>query len=190
MVTIHQRPKNCQLGMQFVHNWLRKRPYALCKSCRGSKDLQLWYSNVCPLHFNFLEKNSVKVCQSKLFLVPGAPERAPSSRVAAPRFCWARTPRPALVRRSARRGTISRQSTFRPSPLVPRAARAQAGMRRPRRPTSGVAAVLWPRLAHTATPSHGAQGNTPTTALLTFKCRPAYARAHCGIAGPLPPRHG
>jgi hypothetical protein len=38
--------------------------------------------------------------------------------------------------------------------------------------------------------SRGAQGNTPTTALLTYKCRPAYARAHCAIAGPLPPRHG
>jgi hypothetical protein len=139
--------------MQFVHNWLRKKPYTLCKSCRVSRDLQLWYSNICPLQFNFLEKSSVKVCQSKLFLAPGAPKRAsaPASRVAAPRFCWARTSRPALVCRSARRGTLSRQPTFQPSPLVPRAARARAGSR-PHRPTSRVAAILLPRLAHTATP--------------------------------------
>jgi hypothetical protein len=50
-----------------VHNWLRKRPYALCKSCRGSRDLQLWYSSVCPLQFNFLEKNRVKACPFELF---------------------------------------------------------------------------------------------------------------------------
>jgi hypothetical protein len=24
--TIHRRPENSQLGMQFVHNWLRKKP--------------------------------------------------------------------------------------------------------------------------------------------------------------------
>jgi hypothetical protein len=29
-VTVHRRPENSQVGMQFVHNRLRKRPYALC----------------------------------------------------------------------------------------------------------------------------------------------------------------
>jgi hypothetical protein len=47
--TIHRRPGNCQLGMQFVHNWLTKRPYALYKSCRGILDLQLSYSNIGAL---------------------------------------------------------------------------------------------------------------------------------------------
>jgi hypothetical protein len=42
-VTIHRRPENSQLGMRFVHNWLRKTPYALCGSCRGMEDLQLSY---------------------------------------------------------------------------------------------------------------------------------------------------
>jgi hypothetical protein len=75
VVTIHRCPENSNLGMQFVQKRWRKGPYALCKSCRGSRDLQLWYSNVCPLQFNFFEKNSVKLCQSKLFLAPGALER-------------------------------------------------------------------------------------------------------------------
>jgi hypothetical protein len=47
--------------MQFVDNWLRKRPYALCKSCRGMLDLQLSYSNLGALQFNFLEKTLVKL---------------------------------------------------------------------------------------------------------------------------------
>jgi hypothetical protein len=34
-VTIHRRPEIGHLGIQFVHKWLRKTPYALCKSCRG-----------------------------------------------------------------------------------------------------------------------------------------------------------
>jgi hypothetical protein len=34
-VTIHRRPENSQLGMRFVQKWLRKTPYALCRSCRG-----------------------------------------------------------------------------------------------------------------------------------------------------------
>jgi hypothetical protein len=49
VVTVHRRPENCQLGMQFVHNWLRKRPYALCKSCRGILDLQLSYLHLGAL---------------------------------------------------------------------------------------------------------------------------------------------
>jgi hypothetical protein len=59
-VTIHRRPEIFHLGMQFVHKRLRKRPYALCGSCRGILDLQLFYSNFCALQFNFLEFWSVK----------------------------------------------------------------------------------------------------------------------------------
>jgi hypothetical protein len=43
VVTVHWRPENSQVGMHFVHNWLRKRPYALSRSCRGLCDLQLSY---------------------------------------------------------------------------------------------------------------------------------------------------
>jgi hypothetical protein len=59
-VTIHQRLEICHLGMHFVHKWLRKTPYALCRSCRGMLDLQLSYSNLGALQFNFLEKTTVK----------------------------------------------------------------------------------------------------------------------------------
>jgi hypothetical protein len=41
LVTIPRRPENSQLGIQFVHKWLRKRPYAFYESCRGIGDLQL-----------------------------------------------------------------------------------------------------------------------------------------------------
>jgi hypothetical protein len=49
VVSIHRRPKILNLGMQFVQKWLRKTPYALCRSCRGMLDLQLFYSNLGAL---------------------------------------------------------------------------------------------------------------------------------------------
>jgi hypothetical protein len=48
-------PKNSQLGIQIVHKWLRKRPYAFHESCRGLGDLQLCYSPLGPLLFKNLE---------------------------------------------------------------------------------------------------------------------------------------
>jgi hypothetical protein len=48
-ITIHQRPEISDLGMPFVHKQWSKRPYAFYESCRVMEDLQLWYSNVCPL---------------------------------------------------------------------------------------------------------------------------------------------
>jgi hypothetical protein len=48
-VTIHQRPEICHLGMHFVHKRVRKRSYALCKSCRGILDLQLFYLHLGAL---------------------------------------------------------------------------------------------------------------------------------------------
>jgi hypothetical protein len=48
-----------------MHNWLRKRPYVLCESCKRARDLQLWYSSVCPLQFNLLEFHLVKQGYSK-----------------------------------------------------------------------------------------------------------------------------
>jgi hypothetical protein len=65
LVTIHRRPENSQLGIQFVQKWLRKRPYALCKSNRGLGDLQLCYSLIGPLLFKIFEKNSFKQGQAK-----------------------------------------------------------------------------------------------------------------------------
>jgi hypothetical protein len=57
---VHWRPENLHLGMQFVQKWLRKPPYALCRSCRVMLDLQLSYSNLGALQFNFLEKTAVE----------------------------------------------------------------------------------------------------------------------------------
>jgi hypothetical protein len=54
--TIHWRPENSQVAMDFVHKWWRKTPYTLCRSCRGMLDLQLSYSNLGAIEFNFLEK--------------------------------------------------------------------------------------------------------------------------------------
>jgi hypothetical protein len=64
-VTIHRRPENSQLGIQFVRKWLRKRPCDLCKSGRGSADLQLWYRMFVTLQFKNLEKNCFKPSQKK-----------------------------------------------------------------------------------------------------------------------------
>jgi hypothetical protein len=60
VVTVHRRPEISQVGMHFVHNWLRKRSYALCKSCKGILDLQLSYYPLDPLQLKNLEKNSIK----------------------------------------------------------------------------------------------------------------------------------
>jgi hypothetical protein len=43
VVTIHWRLENNNISMQFVQKRWRKGPCALCKSCRGSRDLQLSY---------------------------------------------------------------------------------------------------------------------------------------------------
>jgi hypothetical protein len=66
--TIHRRPEICHLGMHFVHKWLRKTPYALCRSCRGMLDLQLSYSNLGALQFNFLEKTAAEPGNPEMFL--------------------------------------------------------------------------------------------------------------------------
>jgi hypothetical protein len=60
VVIVHRRPVIIQVGMHLVHNWLRKRPYALCKSCKGILDLQLSYTNLGALRFNFLERTTVE----------------------------------------------------------------------------------------------------------------------------------
>jgi hypothetical protein len=95
-VTIHRRPEICHLGMHFVHKWVRKRPYALCKSCRGILDLQLSYLHLGALQFNFLELHSVKQGYLKLFAGTRRSRTRRPRRCRAPpalRSHWARTPR-------------------------------------------------------------------------------------------------
>jgi hypothetical protein len=53
--------------MRFVHNWLRKRPYALCRSCRGMEDLQLSYKSFGPLMLKTFEKTPPKQCYPETF---------------------------------------------------------------------------------------------------------------------------
>jgi hypothetical protein len=112
--------------MQFVHNWLRKRPYALCKSCTWMLDLEHSYSNFYALQFKFLEKNPGRSRRAELVstlaLQSGAHAGVRAST--APRPRWARTPRPASVLQTARRGTPPCAAPpSSPTPLVPRAAR-------------------------------------------------------------------
>jgi hypothetical protein len=95
LATVHWRPGNSHLGIQIVHNWLRKSPYALCESCRGSRDLQLCYSLLGPLLFSFLEFWSVKQGHLEKLRAPGAPDRrATSSAKPCAAVGPARTPRP------------------------------------------------------------------------------------------------
>jgi hypothetical protein len=89
VVTVHRRPENSQVGMHFVQNWLRKRPYALCKSCKGILNLQLSYSNLGALQFNFLEKTAVEQGNPEMF-----PRRNMLLRDVARRRAPDRTPAP------------------------------------------------------------------------------------------------
>jgi hypothetical protein len=46
---------------------LRKTPYALCRSCTGMLDLQISYSNLGALQFNFLEKQQLNKATPECF---------------------------------------------------------------------------------------------------------------------------
>jgi hypothetical protein len=78
--TIHLRPKNSDLGMPFVHNWLRKRTYTPCISCRGIGDLQLCYSPLGPLLLKNLEQNAVEQGQVDFFKSAASRVRAHARR--------------------------------------------------------------------------------------------------------------
>jgi hypothetical protein len=68
MVTIHQHPEKLHVGIPFVQNWLRKRPYTLCRSCRGIGDLQLCYLGLGQLLLINFEKNPSKQCYPEMVL--------------------------------------------------------------------------------------------------------------------------
>jgi hypothetical protein len=55
--TVHWSREFLHLGIQFVHQWLKKGPMPFYESCRAMQDLQLWYSKVCLLQFKNFEKN-------------------------------------------------------------------------------------------------------------------------------------
>jgi hypothetical protein len=150
--------------MQFVQKRWRKGPYALCKSCRGSRDLQLWYSNVCPLQFNFLEKTQSKCASLSCF-------GSSRSRARRPRWRWARTPRLAFARWSVRRGTHCAAPPSLPHLLAPRVTRAPAT---PRRPSTLV------QRCHRRTPLHVAASLCPARAALSCApARPSLFRRRC-----------
>jgi hypothetical protein len=112
--------------------------------------------------------------------------------------------RPHVRRRTARRGRLRSAGSrvpWTPSPLAPhRLPPPLPGRHAPSaHETCRADRAAWPMplppyrdhgTAHIAASCLGAQGNTLTTALLTFKCRPVHARAHCAMARPLPPCHG
>jgi hypothetical protein len=174
-VTIHQRPEICHLGMQFVHNWLRKRPCALCKSCRGMLDLQHSYSNFCALQFNFLEKNPGQSRSAELVLTLGAPERRRRSRVGRAPIPLDCTPRPVSVRRSARCGTPLRRTAFLPhsSCATRRARRGHVAPTLRRLPTRNVAVPPPGRLR---THAHAATWPTRWRARTALQATAAYRR--------------
>jgi hypothetical protein len=132
-VTIHQRPEICHLGMHFVHKWVRKRPYTLCKSCRGILDLQLSYLHLGALQFNYLELHSVKQGYLKIFAGTGrSGTRRPRHGPTGPgRRGWAATWRARCSVPHHQRAPLIAAPPSRPFPLVPRAERARAVPRRP-----------------------------------------------------------
>jgi hypothetical protein len=129
--------------MHFVHRWLRKTPYALCRSCRGMLDLQLSYSNLGALQFNFLEKTVVKQGNPEMISRRNALLRDVVRRQAPDRA-------PAPLAGPRRRGTTTTVGptasapTSAPNTPSPCAARPRAERTVPRRPTNSIAAVLRP----------------------------------------------
>jgi hypothetical protein len=146
VVTVHRRLENSQVGMHFVHNWLRKRPYAVCKSCRGSRDLQLRYRSLWVLQFEFLEKLLVKVGQSELFWHQRSRARAERRRCALPCSAFVGPMGPGAEAAyhplfCVPWGRPRRTASTALSP-APRVARPAATLRRPcRRPPNGDTAV-------------------------------------------------
>jgi hypothetical protein len=172
--TVHWRPENLQLGIQIVQNWLRKRPYALCESCRGSGDLQLCYSLLGPLLFNFLEFWSVKQGYLELLWTTGAPERAARRRAPG---CALLPPQPPPWARHGCRGPTGSTRlawgdwTARPPPSSPfrscHASVVTAPTTQPgRRCTGAYVAVA---RAHAATPRPWHARHCPTTLGLGIK---------------------
>jgi hypothetical protein len=136
-----------------VHNWLRKSPYALCESCRGSGDLQLCYSLLGPLLFNFLEICSVKQGHLEKFRAPGVPDHRATSSA---RPCAAaavvstvgpaRTPRPHELH-AACVGRLDSASAA--PPLHPARATRRARLGRPCRPCAARPTASSPYFTHT-----------------------------------------
>jgi hypothetical protein len=60
--TIHWSRDFCKVPLCFMQNPLIKILDGLCKSCRGSADLQLCYSALGLLLFQNLKKTSIKGC--------------------------------------------------------------------------------------------------------------------------------
>jgi hypothetical protein len=143
VVTAHRRPENSQVGMHFVHNWLIKRPCALCKSCKGILDLQLSYSNLGALQFNFLEKTTVEQGHPEMISRRNALLRDVARRQAPDHA-------PAPLAGPRRRGTAATAGPTAPAPTSlpntpsPRAARPRAERTDPHRPTNGITAVCRP----------------------------------------------
>jgi hypothetical protein len=190
-VTIHRCLEICHHGMHFVHKWVRKRPYALCKSCRGILDLQLSYLHLGALQFNFLELRLVKQGYLKIFAGTGRSRtRRPRQRRAPPppRSHWARTPRlgchvESLVQRSTPPADPTHRRTAFPT-LSPRTTRqARTG-----RVAPTLAAGLWRhrRIPCTAPPpcrAHTVDGRDFfPKARVPIKAQELAGRAQCADA--------
>jgi hypothetical protein len=127
--TIHWSREFCKAPLHFMQNLLIKILYGLCKSGRGSADLQLSYSNLGALQFNFLEINPVKVCLSKMFCTLASRARARAGVARRPRrgpAGPARRGRPTSVGPCAM-GPSRVEQPSRPYHLAPRVARASTG---------------------------------------------------------------
>jgi hypothetical protein len=99
--TIQWSRELCKVPLHFMQNLLIKTLYVLCKSCRGSADLQLCYLARGPLLFQNFEKNSVEKRQTKF--QPHPPRLCTPERDA-PRLAHAPPPQTRIVGLHRRRG--------------------------------------------------------------------------------------
>jgi hypothetical protein len=132
--------------MQFAQKWWRKRPYTLCRSCRGIGDLQLCYSPLGPLLLKNLKKNAVEQGQVNFYSMPAPGVRARARR----RARGHARPHRRLTgydRRSTAATAGPKAFHRRSHPILHCHALHAHGPREtdPRRPANGVAAVPRPR---------------------------------------------
>jgi hypothetical protein len=129
--------------MPFLHNWLRKRPYTLCGSCRWIGDLQLCYSPLGPLLLKNLEQNAVEQGQVDCFKLAAPRVRAHARHLARGHASSRRQPTGHNRRcTTTTAGPTAPHRRPHPNPVATRTTSTCRANRPCHRPTNGRTAVL------------------------------------------------
>jgi hypothetical protein len=165
LATVHWRPGNNHLGIQIVHNWLRKShtPFVKVVEDQGIYNFAIHCSDhFCSTFSSFGQSNRATW---KNFghpaLQTAARRRAPSCALPpplSPPWAWHGRRGPTGSTRLAQGDWTVRPPPLLGIPLMPRAVRTLAGRAAVRRPSNGVVAVP----AHTSPPYHAHAATWPS----------------------------